>query len=375
MMSSARIPSACLRCLLVLLAGCILQPAAASAEERPAGAKPLDIYFIDTEGGTATLIVTPAGESVLVDPGYPGDRDPPRIARVAKETAGLEKIDHFISTHWHSDHVGGLLRLSELIPIRRFYDRGLPEKIADDMIATEIEGYRRISAGKSVALKPGDKLPLERSRETATLQGGLPTPLEIKILASSGIVLGEKPGDPQVRPCEKGHPSRPEDTSDNARSVAFLLTFGRFKFFVGADLTWNVEHKLACPASLPGEVDVFQVDHHGFAISNNPVLLRALNPRVAIMNNGPTKGADRETYARLKAVPGLEEVFQLHKNLQTKDADNTPPEFIMSSSDEKSCKGGTIKLSVDSSGNSYTVSIPAKGTTRRHETKTSPTAK
>jgi len=367
MMRSARIPGASVRCLLVLLVGCILQPASASAEEKPAGAKPLDIYFIDTEGGTATLIVTPAGESVLVDPGYPGDRDPPRIARVAKETAGLEKIDHFISTHWHSDHVGGLLRLSELIPIRRFYDRGLPEKIADDMNAEEIQGYRRITAGKSVALKPGDKLPLEAKE--------LPSPLEIKILASSGIVLGEKPGDPQVRPCDKGHPARPVDTSDNARSVAFLLTFGRFKFFVGADLTWNVEHKLACPANLPGEVDVFQVDHHGFAISNNPVLLKALNPCVAIMNNGPTKGADRETFARLKAVPGLEEIFQLHKNLQTKDSDNAPPEFTMSNADEKSCKGGYIKLSVDPSGNSYTVSIPAKGTTRTHATKTAPTAK
>jgi beta-lactamase superfamily II metal-dependent hydrolase len=341
-----------------LLAGGILAPACVSAEEKAAKAKPLDIYFIDTEGGAATLIVTPAGESVLVDPGYPGDRDPPRIARVARETAGLEKIDHFISTHWHSDHVGGLLRLVELIPVRRFYDRGLPEKIAEDMIEAEIEGYRRISAGKSVALKPGDKLQLESK--------GFSTPLEIKILASNGIVLGEKPGDPQVRPCDKGHPSRPEDTSDNALSVAFLLTFGRFKFFDGADLTWNVEHKLACPANLPGEVDVFQVNHHGFAISNNPLLLAALSPRVAIMNNGPTKGGDAETFARLEAVPGLEDVFQLHRNLRTKDSDNAPPELISSSADEKTCKGGYIKLSVDPSGESFAVSIPAKGTTRTY---------
>src|SRR5262245_13169250 len=51
----------------------------------------LDFYFIDTEGGASTLIVTPAGESLLVDTGNPGTRDPGRIVTAAKD-AGLTKI-------------------------------------------------------------------------------------------------------------------------------------------------------------------------------------------------------------------------------------------------------------------------------------------
>src|SRR5882672_7894717 len=118
----------------------------------PAAPKSLDIYFIDVEGGAATLIVTPTGESLLIDSGFPGDRDAGRIAQVALEVAGLKQIDHYLTTHWHRDHVGGIARLAQLIPVKNYYDHGLPKTIAADMQPELIEAYKQTTQGKSVTL-------------------------------------------------------------------------------------------------------------------------------------------------------------------------------------------------------------------------------
>src|ERR1700719_4217289 len=99
----------------------------ASPAQPASPARALDFYWIDTEGGAATLIITPAGESVLIDCGNPGPRDAERIHRIAVR-AGLKSIDHLFITHWHSDHYGGVAALSKLIPIKNYYDRGVPEK-------------------------------------------------------------------------------------------------------------------------------------------------------------------------------------------------------------------------------------------------------
>src|SRR4051812_1561980 len=112
--------------------------------------KTLDIYFIDVEGGAATLIVTPVGESMLIDSGFPEERDAQRILHVAKDVAGLKQIDHFITTHWHRDHVGGITLLARLIPVKNFYDHGLPKGPASDINAALIDAYRKVSDGKSI---------------------------------------------------------------------------------------------------------------------------------------------------------------------------------------------------------------------------------
>src|SRR5882724_10249782 len=181
--------------------------------------KTLDIYFIDVEGGAATLIVTPLGESLLIDSGFPGERDSSRIAHVAKDVAGLTQIDHYLTTHWHRDHVGGIPELAKLIPVRHFYDHGLPAIVAADMAPETIEAYRQTVQGKSVALKPGDIIKVRPAVKY------LP-PLQIRVLAANGIVLGEKPGAPQIKPCGPKFEPRPEDKTDNVNSVGILLTFG-----------------------------------------------------------------------------------------------------------------------------------------------------
>src|SRR5690242_16934833 len=96
-------------------------------------AKNLEIYFIDVEGGQASLFVAPGGESLLVDTGWPGHnhRDAERIAAAAK-AAGVKKIDYLVITHYHTDHVGGVPQLAEKLPIHTFVDHGASVESGQD---------------------------------------------------------------------------------------------------------------------------------------------------------------------------------------------------------------------------------------------------
>jgi competence protein ComEC len=317
----------------------------------------LDIYFIDVEGGAATLIVTPQGESLLVDSGFPGERDPGRIAHVARDIAGLKQIDHYITTHWHRDHVGGIPALSKLIPIRNYYDHGLPATLTPDIQPEFIEAYRQTVQGKSVTLKPGDEIKLS--------QGKIKQPTMVRVIAANGIVLGEQPGAPQIKPCGANFQPQAEDKTDNVNSVGILLNFGSFKFFDGGDLTWNIEDRLVCPKNLIGTVDLYQVDHHGTDSSNNPTLIQALKPRVAVIDSGPRKGAEVNTFATLKSVPAIEAIYQIHRNVQTTANDNAPPDYV--ANDDEACQGEFIKVSVNPDGRSYSVSIPGKKIIRNYQ--------
>jgi len=316
-----------------------------------AKSRTLDIYFIDVEGGAATLIVTPLGESLLVDSGFPGERDPARIAHVALDVAGLKQIDHYITTHWHRDHVGGSARLAQLMLIKHYYDHGLPTAAAADIPADLIEAYRQTTQGRSTILRPLDEIKFKSKS------------LRVRVLAANGIVAGEQPDAPQIRPCGSDFKPGPEDKTDNAKSIGFVLTFGRFKFFDGGDLTWNVEHKLVCPENLAGIVDVYQVDHHGMDSSNNPEFIRALKPTVAIIDNGPRKAGEARTFGTLKSQAEIQAIYQLHRNVLTTEKDNAPPDFV--ANDEEACQGNFIKVSVDANGD-YSVSIPAKGISRSY---------
>jgi beta-lactamase superfamily II metal-dependent hydrolase len=313
-------------------------------------AKTLDIYFIDVEGGAATLIVTPLGESILVDSGFPGDRDAGRIARVARDVAHLTAIDHYITTHWHRDHVGGIAKLVELIPVKRYYDHGLPTAPATDILPDLIEAYKKTTQGQTKKLSAGNEIRLRNAR---------PMPLvRLRVLAAGGVVEGESPGSPQVRTCNADEQPMPEDKTDNANSIGFVLSFGRFRFFDGGDLTWNVENKLVCPRNLVRAVDVYQVDHHGADTSNNPSLVRALSPTVAIINNGARKAGEVKTFATLRATRGIEGIYQLHRNVLTTANDNAPFTYI--ANDDENCRGEFIKLSVDEIAKTFTVSIDPK---------------
>lgn len=316
----------------------------------------LDIYFVDTEGGAATLLVTPASESILIDCGNPGDRDADRIAKAAKD-AGLKAIDHLILTHWHNDHYGGALPLSKRIPILHFYDRGIPDTLADDPnFPTLIAAYREASHGQSTTLHPGDTLTLRQAKTGPTLS--------LRTLCASGEVIPPS-HEAQDNPFAAAFEPKPVDTSDNAKSLGFLLTCGAFKFLNLGDLTWNIEYKLVAPTDKIGPVDVYQATHHGLDISNNPVLIKTVRPRVAIFSNGPHKGANPAVLATLRALPEPPAIFQVHRNLDAPEV-NPAVEFIANPTEMD--EGRYIKISLAPDSLSYTVRVGNRGKLYRFAT-------
>jgi beta-lactamase superfamily II metal-dependent hydrolase len=314
----------------------------------------LKIYFIDVEGGAATLVVTPAGESILLDSGDAGGRDARRIAKVAREHAGLQQIDHYVITHWHDDHYGGTQELSELLPVARYYDHGPSIELQD--FDQKFGWYLRLSKKKRSILKPGDLLPLK------SIAGGQ-TP-EILCLTSAGKTLSGKPA--ASASCAN-HDPKPADASDNSQSISVLLSLGAFRFLDCGDLTWNVEHELVCPENRVGLVDLFQVTHHGLALSNNPALVHAIRPSVAVINNGARKGAEAEVLGTLRKSPGLEAIFQLHLRSEVDAALQAPPARI--ANDEEPCQGKNILVDVDPSGSRYTIHVDGRDQTSSFDTR------
>lgn len=319
----------------------------------------LDIYWVDTEGGAATLIVTPAGEAVLVDSGNPGRRDPDRIFQVATKTAGLRQIDHLITTHYHVDHFGGAATLSAALPIRQVHDNGAFEGQRE----RPDEAYSSFKTDKRSVISPGDEIALAQAKGDGAAR------LSLKCLAARQKFIA--PTAEQLAAADNPrcaeHKPKPIDNSDNANSVVLLLSFGAFRFFDAGDLTWNIEKGLVCPKDLVGKVDVYQATHHGLDASNNPVLVETLQPAVAIVNNGPMKGGESGTFTTLKAIPGIEAIYQLHRNVRTGDEGNTQPELIANA--EAECQGNFVHLSVDPTGKSYKVSIPATKHERTFQTR------
>lgn len=334
-----------------LLLSAILIAASTAAAQPPPEASGLRFTFVDVEGGAATLIVTPAGESILIDSGNPGTRDAGRIVAAARE-AGVTEITHYITTHWHSDHFGGIAEVAQAVPVRAVYGHTIPEPLPKDINPELITAWKALSS-TPVFLEAGDAIELKGRR-------GTPRP-KLRVLAANGLVLGEKPGAPAITSCANGHEAQPEDTSDNARSLALHLNYGKFDLFAGGDLTWNIEHKLTCPKTLAPKVDVYLVNHHGLDTSNHPALIDALTPEVAVVNSGPRKGAEPRTMAYLTKKLRDVGVFQIHRNVRP-GAVNAEPSRV--ANEGEACTAQPLHLRVEPDGSRFTVRVPSRGADR-----------
>jgi competence protein ComEC len=317
----------------------------------------LEIYWIDAEGGAATLIVSPSGESLLVDTANrtPDDRDAKRIF-AATQQAGLHKIDILLTTHFHSDHIGAMPALAKLIPIGMYMDHGESVEIARPQVAAAYKAYEEQSAGKRTILKAGDRIPLKG--------------VDIEVIMSAGQAI-TKPlkGAGAANPtCADFKPHGVEPDPDNDQSVGFVLQYGKFRFIDMGDLTWNYEQKLVCPANLIGTVDLFQTTHHGLDRSNSPQFVWAIQPKVAVMNNGPRKGGPASVFDVLRHSPGLEDIWQGHLALGTPKEVNTDEKMIANLEPSAECKGNWLRASVDSNGR-YTLTNPRNGFSKTYEAK------
>jgi len=287
----------------------------AQAAPAPADRDKLLIDAIDVEGGAATLYITPEHKSLLIDTGWPADfgaKDPDSAQRIvaAARRHGLSKLDYVLITHYHVDHVGGLAELISQFPVGTVLDHGPnretpPADVKPAFVAmqpaTLYPKYLEAIHGRPHrALKPGDTLKIGS--------------LELTVVTSDHATIDHAlPGAGEaIAECADMKPKDVDGGEENSRSVGVVMRFGQTRIAALGDLTWNMEKELVCPNDKVGPVDLLIVSHHGSNLSSSPALLQALEPRVAVMDNGANKGGDAETYETVSHSPRLKRLWQLH---------------------------------------------------------------
>jgi len=337
--------------LAAVLGLALIVPASAAAT--------LQIFFIDVEGGESTLIVTPAGESLLIDAGYAGrgGRDPARILAAARR-AHVDHIDYLLITHFHPDHAGGVPELAAAIPIRTFVDYGEPLG-TDRMSLAVFRNYQAVrERGAHLQPKPGERLRLKV--------------VDVDIVSAAGVVLRKPlPGAGQKNPACATLEDQLEDGTENFRSIGLRLRFGNFNFVDLGDLSGNTLGTVACPTNLLGKASVYLVPHHGNYDTNVPALIEALRPLAAIMNNGPSKGGDPAALATLHHQPGLEDLWQLHAS-RAQAAENSADLFIANTDDGQTSYA--LQLSALSDG-SFTITNTRNGFSKNYLAREEPVLK
>lgn len=324
----------------------------------PVRAESLKIYWIDVEGGAATLVITPAGESILIDTGKPGKRDPGRINQLIREEAGVSKIDHLVVTHFDRDYLGGAADLSKLITIGTLHDHGVRPQDRDRVG----EVYLSFECEARLLLTPGDELPLKQASDGPKLRAKVLGILQRNVEATKEHEANPLP--------IKWYAQKDPDPSHNANSVVLLFEYGDFHFLDAANLTWNLEEKLVSPYNLIGEVDVYQVHHHGPDRSNNTHFIHSIKPTVAVMNNAHRKGTGPQTVKGLRSSPGLEAIYQVHKcTREGEEHLNTEADMIANLAPGPDCDGNHLFIAVAEDGKSYTVNVPRSGHAGKYKTK------
>jgi competence protein ComEC len=331
--------------------------AAGARADNSKASKDLRIVAVDVEGGAAILFVTPEGKSLLIDTGWPpgiggprpveGAPPPPpmpssvdRIAAAA-DSLGVKKIDYLIVTHYHLDHLGGLQALLAKLPVDTFIDHG-PNREESPPNATprQLTFATATSYSKLVAAYQGHKHITAQMGQKLNIGS-----MGLEFVTSDGHVLDKPlPGAGQPNSLCAGVSAMDRDGGEeNARSVGTLITFGKTRILELGDLTWNKEIELLCPANKVGKVDVYFVTGHGMNLSSSPPTA-ALDPLVAVMQNGPTKGGDEAVINTVNSYPGLKGFWRIHYTVRYPSL-NSDPDYIANLA-EAPDQGFPIDLSI-----------------------------
>ena len=298
--------------------------------------KTLEMYVIDTEGGKALLLISPSGQSMLIDGGFPGfnGRDALRIEEAAK-AAGVSRIDFLVVTHYDSDHVDNAPAIAARLPVTNFVDHG-PLVDNDPRRAKAVTAYLDVAAkAKRIIVAAGDRIPFEG--------------VDVLVLTSAGKAIKTPvKGGGAPNPFCASTPAKAPDASENSQSIGLLFTFGKFRMVDLGDLSWNKELELVCPSNPVGGIDLLMISYHGADAANSPALINSLGPKVTIMNNGARKTGSPSVLRTIKSSPGLQAAYQLHWSTRAPD-DNPPDEFIANLPDSPDGKWITVSARKDGS--------------------------
>lgn len=301
-----------------------------------AQARTLEIFFVDTEGGQATLIVSPSGQSLLIDAGYTNysGRDADRILAAAK-LAHVKHIDFVLITNHHLENEGGVPNLLERFTVGTFYDPGPSVETAHEHQRTYKAYEDAMARQHREVIKAGDTIPIK----------GID--VSVVVAASKHI---EKPG--ETNPFCAGLQPQAEENAEDARSAGVVVDYGKFRFADLGDLSPNKEIALLCPENRVGKIDLYLASRHG---GETTKAIYGMAPRVVIMNNGARKGADPAAWKTIEASPQLEDLWQLHFALAGEKETNVSDTLIPNL--EEHCAGLYLKVTADSNG-SFTVFNP-----------------
>jgi competence protein ComEC len=307
-------------------------------------AKTLDMYVIDVEGGKSLLLVSPSGQSMVIDAG--GGREASRIVEACK-VLGVRKIDYMVVSHYDGDHVGGVPALAAGVPIGTFVDHGANVQLNDLGYLKNVDAYRALAAkGKHLVVKAGDKIPIQGFDALVVMAAGKAITAPLKGAGQPNPACDTTPR--KVWGLDDRGILDNHDTNENSQAITILFTYGKFRMLDPADLTWNKDRELMCPVNRVGTVDLYMTANHGMDNANSPILVHALRPRVVIANNGAGKGASAEVFQTVESSPGLEDYWQMHYLIAGGAKANVAPDYIANI--EGSPDGKWIKVSAERDG-------------------------